>query len=98
MATTLETIRLMKPQIERWRFWRTWLGMMLRGIFGIGRRYGVRFDSGNGEMTGFYYRGEALNWLTENGLRGEVFHYEPIDTWLPGKERRVRYSGAPTGS
>ncbi len=85
----------LKPRVERWRIWRTRFGQKFKGLFGIGRRGGVRFKGGDGEKTGFYYRKEAENWIRDNAQDGEVFFYEPIDTWLPGKERRTRYSGAP---
>jgi hypothetical protein len=93
--STAALVQSIKPRIERWRFWRTRFGQLLKSWFGIGRRWGVRFNGGDGEKTGFYYRKEAENWIQENAKDGEVFYYEPIDTWLPGAERRGRYSGAP---
>lgn len=83
--TTIERIQSMKPQVERWRFWRTWLGMWLKGLFGIGQRYGVRYTSipppGQPreirERNGFLFKRAALRWGKENSASFEVYDYTP---------------------
>jgi hypothetical protein len=83
--TTIERIQSMKPQVERWRFWRTWLGMWLKGLFGIGQRYGVRYTSipppGQPpeirERNGFLFKRAAERWGKEHSASFEVYDYTP---------------------
>jgi hypothetical protein len=81
-----------KPKVERWRFWRTWLGTLIKGLFGIGQRYGVRYTSipppGHApeirERNGFLFRKAAQRWGQENAASFEVYDY------VPGVDLRLR--------
>ncbi|HMJ10551.1 MAG TPA: hypothetical protein VK524_04045 [Polyangiaceae bacterium] len=105
MGTTLESI---KTKIERWRFWRTWLGVLIKNLFGIGQRYGVRYTSipppGQPseirERSGFLFRKAAQRWGNENSASFEVYDYSPaVDLRLrPDEETehgRDRFSDRP---
>lgn len=82
--------------VEGWRIWRTRVGQWLKSYLGIGRRWGIRFENGQVEKTGFCYRLEAEDWLEEQGLSGVVFYYEPLDLRaLPSTEStRNHYTGS----
>jgi hypothetical protein len=89
MATTLENI---KTNVELWRLWRTWLGRLIKTLFGIGQRYGVRYTSipppGQEpeirERSGFLFRKAAQRWGKENAASFEVYDY------LPALDMRIR--------
>ena len=105
MAANLERI---KTNVERWRFWRTWLGMLVKNLFGIGQRYGVRYTSipppglepEIRERSGFLFRKAAHRWGQENAASFTVYDYAPsVDLRIRPEEEtehgRDRFSDRP---
>lgn len=67
-----------------------------RRFFNLDRRYGLRFDNGHRERTGFMTQEHAEGWAADHLVKQfVVFHYDPIDLRLPGISHPGRDSYRP---
>lgn len=83
-------VRDIGEAIRRLGLWRSTFGRWVRRVLQLDRRYGVRFNAA-GEKSGFYTYRAAKHWAESQTPRVEnyvVYHYDAIDMWMPGIERR----------